>query len=343
MSADPTYYYDIVFPSSFTGSYVVNIESDAIRTFTVTNKTPSGFRLDTNSITPITDVVYWDANDLSTGDFGAIMGFQGPTGDMIFGTAYGGITGFQGYQGPIGITGVGYQGFQGPAGSGTGDGVQGYQGLMGITGLDGFQGFQGFIGITGSNGLQGTQGTTGITGLDGFQGFQGFIGITGMNGTQGAQGNQGPGFTSILSPGTGRLLTSTGSSTTEAVAQTNLTFDGSLLTLTASNFQVTSGQSWTTLKPNGNTSTNVTIDLNAGNVQSYTLAANTTFTFSNGKSGGTYIIILTQGASSFTASFASAKWSGGISPVITSTTNAVDVFTFLYDGTNYYGSFLQNY
>jgi hypothetical protein len=115
------------------------------------------------------------------------------------------------------------------------------------------------------------------------------------------------------------------------------------LALTASNFQVTSGQSWTTLKPNGNTSTNVTIDLNAGNVQSYTLAANTTFTFNNGKSGGTYIIILTQGASSFTASFASTKWSGGIPPVITTTINAVDVFTFLYDGTNYYGSFLQNY
>jgi hypothetical protein len=269
MSADPTYYYDVVFPSSFTASYVVNIESDAIRTFTVTNKTPSGFRVDTNSITPITDVVYWDANDLSTGDFGAIMGFQGPTGDMVFGTAYGGTSGYQGYQG-----------FQGPAGSGTGNGMQGFQ---------------------------------------------------------------GPGFASILSPGPGRVLTSTGSSNTAAVAQTNLTFDGSLLALTASNFQVTSGQSWTTLKPNGNTSTNVTIDLNAGNVQSYTLAANTTFTFNNGKSGGTYIIILTQGASSFTASFASTKWSGGIPPVITTTINAVDVFTFLYDGTNYYGSFLQNY
>jgi hypothetical protein len=78
-------------------------------------------------------------------------------------------------------------------------------------------------------------------------------------------------------------------------------------------------------------------------VQSYTLNANTTFTFSNGKSGGTYIIILTQGASSFTASFSSAKWAGAVPPTITTTNNAVDIFTFLYDGTFYYGSYIQNY
>ena len=122
-----------------------------------------------------------------------------------------------------------------------------------------------------------------------------------------------------------------------------MTYDGTTLSLTASNFQITSGQSWNTLKSNGNTTATVTIDFNSGNVQSYTLNANTTFSFSNGKSGGTYIIFLTQGASSFTASFASAKWSGGVPPTITTTNNSVDIFTFIYDGTNYYGTFVQNY
>lgn len=247
MSTNPTYYYDVVFPSSFTSSYVVNIESDAIRTFTVTNKTPSGFRIDSNSISPILDVIYWEANDLTTGDFGAFVGLQGPTG----------------------------------------------------------------YGSTSSG--------------------------------EGAQGYQGPGFDSILSPAENRILTSTGSSTTSAVAQPNFTYDGALLSLTGSNFQITAGQSWNTIKSNGNSTANVTIDFNAGNIQSYTLNANTTFSFSNGKSGATYIVILTQGLSSFTASFASAKWSGGVPPVVTSTNNAVDVFTFLCDGTNYYGSYLQNY
>lgn len=162
-------------------------------------------------------------------------------------------------------------------------------------------------------------------------------------GATGPQGPTGSGFNAISSPASGRILTATGSSTTSAVAQTNFTYDGTTLALTASNFQITNGQSWHSLISNGNTTETVTIDLNNGNVQSYTLNANTTFSFSNAKSGGTYIIIVTQGASSFTASFSSAKWSGGSAPTITTTNGAVDVFTFIYDGANYYGSYVQNF
>jgi hypothetical protein len=37
------------------------------------------------------------------------------------------------------------------------------------------------------------------------------------------------------------------------------------------------------------------------------------------------------------------KWSGGGAPVVTSTAGKLDIFTFFADGTNWYGSFSQNY
>jgi hypothetical protein len=322
MSASPTYRYDVVFPSSFTHSYVVNIETDVVRTFTVTDKTPTGFRIESNSITPFSEVVYWEANDLSTGEFGAIVGLQGPAG-------LGG-----------GTSGGGYQGLQGFAGV---TGSDGPQGLTGETGFTGVQGIQGLAGTQGYEGLTGLQGYQGAQGWQGQQGHQGLTGLQGYQGYQGWQGPTGPGFDSISSPATGRLLTATGSSTTNAVAQRNLTYDGNLLTLTASNFQMTDGQSWITLKSNGSTTASVAVDFNNGNIQSYTLNANTSFTLSNGKSGGTYILLITQGASSLTASFAPCKWSNGIPPVVSTTNGAVDIFTFIFDGSIYYGSAVQNF
>jgi len=76
---------------------------------------------------------------------------------------------------------------------------------------------------------------------------------------------------------------------------------------------------------------------------SHTFTENTTLANpTNMVNGGTYVLRLTQHASSpKTLAFGSAyKWSGG-APTISSTNGAVDILTFISDGTNMYGSILK--
>lgn len=91
--------------------------------------------------------------------------------------------------------------------------------------------------------------------------------------------------------------------------------------------------------------TTVNIDWNAGNVQTYTLTGNTTFTFTNGQSGGDYKLILSQDSTGGSLAIfpGSVKWPGGVSPMFTTTENATDVLEFVYNGSNYFGSAQLNY
>lgn len=83
------------------------------------------------------------------------------------------------------------------------------------------------------------------------------------------------------------------------------------------------------------------IDWNTGNVFTKTLSANTTFTFSNQLTGQVIIVRLTNTASNYTVTWPSVKWVAATAP--TMSTGAVsDVYTFVYDGTNTYGSVVQN-
>ncbi len=61
--------------------------------------------------------------------------------------------------------------------------------------------------------------------------------------------------------------------------------------------------------------------------------------------GGTYIVVVRQAASGgpYTATFTSVLWSGGTTPTQTTTANKYDVYTFIYDGTNIFGSYVQNF
>lgn len=74
-------------------------------------------------------------------------------------------------------------------------------------------------------------------------------------------------------------------------------------------------------------------------------AAANVFTFNNGRAGGTYVLILKQdGTGSRTVTWPSAvKWPGNVAPVLTTTASRADVFSFVYDGTVYYGSGSQNF
>lgn len=73
-----------------------------------------------------------------------------------------------------------------------------------------------------------------------------------------------------------------------------------------------------------------------------TLAANTTFTFSNRTAGQTIVVRLTNTASNYTVTWPTVKWPGGSTPVMTIGAKS-DVFTFVYDGTDVFGSAVQNF
>lgn len=79
--------------------------------------------------------------------------------------------------------------------------------------------------------------------------------------------------------------------------------------------------------------------------QSGTLSANATASFSNGISGGHYTIRLRQASSGgpYTLSFPGVLWPGGIAYQSSTLASAIDIIEFYYDGTNWYGTFEQNF
>ena len=81
-----------------------------------------------------------------------------------------------------------------------------------------------------------------------------------------------------------------------------------------------------------------------GTVLTATLTASTpcTFTMPTATAGKSFILKLTQASTGMTtATFTSVKWPGGTAPTITATASAVDILSFVSDGTNWYGTFAQ--
>ena len=93
--------------------------------------------------------------------------------------------------------------------------------------------------------------------------------------------------------------------------------------------------------------TTTTLNWDNGNVKTITLAnGGQTFTFTNGKSGARYMLILKQPASGAAGTVTwpgTVKWPGGTPPLLTPTNGKVDITTFVYDGTNYYGGCSLDY
>ena len=81
-----------------------------------------------------------------------------------------------------------------------------------------------------------------------------------------------------------------------------------------------------------------TFDFTNGMVQVKELnLATTTLVFANGSAGGVYTVILKQDATGgrMVTWPVSSAWPGGVKPVLTSTANAIDIFTFVCDGAKY--------
>ena len=88
-----------------------------------------------------------------------------------------------------------------------------------------------------------------------------------------------------------------------------------------------------TVYAGGNTSTAVTLALTNGNVQTWTMTGNCTFTMPSGstlQAGSSLTLILTQdGTGSRTGAFTGVKWAGGTVPTLTTTaTTGIDILTF---------------
>jgi hypothetical protein len=81
------------------------------------------------------------------------------------------------------------------------------------------------------------------------------------------------------------------------------------------------------------------IDWSQASVFTKTLAAGASvFTFSNAVSGAVIVVRVTGAASTLT--WPAVRWAGGAAPVQTAAGN--DVYTFVHDGANIYGSVVQN-
>ena len=83
----------------------------------------------------------------------------------------------------------------------------------------------------------------------------------------------------------------------------------------------------------------VNIDWEDGSVQTLTLGGNRTLEFDNPVTGGKYVLILKQDATGGrTVTWpANVKWTAGSAPVLSTGANDIDIFGFIYDGTNWYG------
>jgi hypothetical protein len=126
----------------------------------------------------------------------------------------------------------------------------------------------------------------------------------------------------VLTAGVNVTLTDAGAgSTVTAAFQSGMTDEGNSGTADTINF--TSRYRWT---------------------HKSTLTDNVTYTLTNPVVGGTYTILIFTGAGGFTATWpATVKWPAGTAPTITVTASRMDLVVLTWDGTNYYGSFNQNY
>lgn len=133
---------------------------------------------------------------------------------------------------------------------------------------------------------------------------------------------------------------------TDGVPMYWLTGDGT--TYIGNNLALVAGQAYVTLPTTHTpTGTTQTIDWDDGNVQVMDLGSasgNVTVTLSDGASGGSYLLLVIQGATARTITWpASVAWPGGTAPTISTTDDDEDMVSLNFIGSTYYGTFAQDF
>lgn len=119
------------------------------------------------------------------------------------------------------------------------------------------------------------------------------------------------------------------------------TWSSTITTPTLSNPTVTN---YTETRFTANSGTSITLNLANGTMQDITLTGSPTITMPTAAAGKSFILLLRTGTGSFTVTWSTVKWAGGTAPTITSTASRMDIFSFMSDGTNWYGVTVgQNY
>ena len=126
---------------------------------------------------------------------------------------------------------------------------------------------------------------------------------------------------------------------------TNSTWNGNAVgVLYGGTGQTTAAAAQRALTPATSTISASAIDWSVSNSFYKTLAANTTFTFSNAQDGQVITICLLNTTSNYTVTWPTIKWAGGTAPTMTVGAK-YDVYTIYYNATvgAYFGSYVQNF
>jgi hypothetical protein len=161
--------------------------------------------------------------------------------------------------------------------------------------------------------------------------YNGSAAIT-INAASSAQVYPGAGIANSTGSAWGTSYTTSGSGTVVALNNTP-----TLTNPTVTNYVET-------LQAVGTVGSTSTLSLTNGTVLTATLTASTpcTFTMPTATAGKSFILKLIQASSGMTtATFTGVKFPGGTAPTITATASAVDILSFVSDGTNWYGTFAQ--
>ena len=124
---------------------------------------------------------------------------------------------------------------------------------------------------------------------------------------------------------------------------------GTLGTVTATDVVVNETVTFDAEGAATHSSATLTIDWLTGNKQEETLTTTdiTTVTFSNDPAGPCNLLLkLTQDSATpvtCTGWPASVKWAGGTEPVLSGGVDDIDIITFYYDGTNYFGAIMKDF
>lgn len=136
------------------------------------------------------------------------------------------------------------------------------------------------------------------------------------------------------------LTTSTiNGGTSNGITQSNVTIiSGSVGNVTVNGYTeaITTGF--------GDTGSANTINISNTTIITANLSASCVFTMPTATAGKSFTMLLKTGAGSRTGTFTGVRWnSGNTAPTVTATANRMDIFTFVADGSVWYGSYSQNY